>query len=601
MMPQDISPLGISLATALTATVATFALGLLAAWQMYMRRGILRSLLDGLLTLPLVLPPTVVGYLLLLIFGRQSPLGRALESIGVLVVFSWPATVIAATVIAFPLMYRTALGAFEQVNPIYLQAARTLGASEQRIFRLILLPLARPGILAGTVLAFARALGEFGATLMLAGNIPGRTQTIPLAIYAAVAEYDMHAAAFWVVLILLLSFAMLFVLNHRWSAGNATDPELSAVDDPAWNPPIESATVKQMQRPCLNVQIEKRLKAFTLRANFTTGQGIVGVLGASGAGKSMLLGMIAGVETPTSGLIHFDAQTYFDASRCVLPARMRSVGYVFQDYALFPNLTVRENIRFALHGCSDKEQRTQNLLQHFHVAGLDRHYPAQLSGGQRQRVALARALARRPELLLLDEPFSALDPHLRRRMEEQLRAGLSRYPGAVLFVTHNMEEAYRFCNYLLIFDRGRIVAQGETRRVFAQPGTIAAAQLTGCKNILPIQRHDEHCLAIRFSAVGDQLVLPCAESIGENATHVGIRSHQIELSNTGDGTPCWAVSTNEAPHEVTVYLSLTSPLHANEQPVHLQADLPRAHWEERKNAPLFLRISPEQLMPLAEI
>lgn len=144
--------------------------------------------IDCILTLPLVLPPTVVGFFLLLLFGRRSPVGHLLEHLGILIVFSWPATVIAATVIAFPLMYRTALGAMEQVNPTLLEAARTLGASEARIFRRVLLPLAAPGVLAGTVLSLARALGEFGATMMLAGNIPGRTQTMPIAIFSAAKE-----------------------------------------------------------------------------------------------------------------------------------------------------------------------------------------------------------------------------------------------------------------------------------------------------------------------------------------------------------------------------------------------------------------------------
>jgi len=146
---------------------------------MYGSKGRIRGWIDGVLTLPLVLPPTVVGFFLLIVFGRRSFIGQALEHLGFTIAFSWPATVIAAVVVAFPLMYRTALGGFEQVNPTLLEAARTLGASEWRIFQRVLLPLAWPGVLAGTVLAFARALGEFGATLMLAGNIPGRTEHRP--------------------------------------------------------------------------------------------------------------------------------------------------------------------------------------------------------------------------------------------------------------------------------------------------------------------------------------------------------------------------------------------------------------------------------------
>ena len=208
-MPSiDPSPLYISFATTCAATAATFILGLLAARLMYGVRGGPRAWIDGILTLPLVLPPTVVGFFLLVLFGRRSFIGHALGQIGITIVFSWPATVIAATVVAFPLMYRTTLGAFEQVNPNLLDAARTLGASEQRVFRRVLLPLAAPGVLAGTVLAFARGLGEFGATLMLAGNIPGRTQTMPMAIFSAVEDGDMRLALLWVTLIVALSLAI---------------------------------------------------------------------------------------------------------------------------------------------------------------------------------------------------------------------------------------------------------------------------------------------------------------------------------------------------------------------------------------------------------
>ena len=214
-LPVDPSPLIISVATTCAATAATFFIGMFAARMMYGMRGTVRAWVDGLLTLPLVLPPTVVGFFLLLIFGRRSWIGQALQHIGITIAFSWPATVIAATVVAFPLMYRTTLGAFEQVSPNLLQAARTLGAGEWRVFRRVLLPLAAPGVIAGTVLAFARALGEFGATLMLAGNIPGRTQTMPIAIFSAAESGDMRVAMIWVALIVLLSLAIIRLLNYE--------------------------------------------------------------------------------------------------------------------------------------------------------------------------------------------------------------------------------------------------------------------------------------------------------------------------------------------------------------------------------------------------
>ena len=194
---MDWSPLFISLATSLAATAVTLLAGLAAAAWRQNRVGAGAALIDGIFILPLVLPPTVVGFLLLLLFGRNGPLGKLLLQFGASVVFSWPATVIAATVVAFPLMYITARAALEQVDPHLLQAARTLGASEARIFREVALPLAWPGVLAGTILSFARALGEFGATLMLAGNIPGKTETIPIAIYFAVEADEIQRAMAW--------------------------------------------------------------------------------------------------------------------------------------------------------------------------------------------------------------------------------------------------------------------------------------------------------------------------------------------------------------------------------------------------------------------
>ncbi|HEV2287903.1 MAG TPA: molybdate ABC transporter permease subunit [Candidatus Acidoferrales bacterium] len=207
-MTPDLSPVWISLETSVTATAITLVLGTAVAVWRANRRGAGPAILDGFFLLPLVLPPTVVGFLLLLLFGRNGPIGRLLMHFGETVVFSWPATVIAAAVVSFPLMYLSARAALEQVDPHFLQAARTLGASEWRVFRRVALPLAWPGILAGTILAFGRALGEFGATLMLAGSIPGRTQTIPLAIYFAVESGDNKQAIAWSLIDISISVAM---------------------------------------------------------------------------------------------------------------------------------------------------------------------------------------------------------------------------------------------------------------------------------------------------------------------------------------------------------------------------------------------------------
>lgn len=214
MAVMDLNPLWISLKTALVATAITFILGIIVARWMARCEFKGKSLLDGIFILPLVLPPTVVGFILLWILGRNGWLGSFFFEIGRPIVFSWSATVIAAAVVSFPLMYQTARGAFEQIDTNIEDAARTLGASEGTVFWRITIPMAWPGIAAGTILAFARSLGEFGATLMLAGNIPGRTQTIPVAIYFLVEGGRQQQALIWVLVILLISFVSIVALNY---------------------------------------------------------------------------------------------------------------------------------------------------------------------------------------------------------------------------------------------------------------------------------------------------------------------------------------------------------------------------------------------------
>ena len=215
-MGLNLSPLWISISTALLATLITFFLGIIVAYRIAIYKGIFKGLIDGLLTLPLILPPTVIGFFLLLLFGKNGPIGNLLEVFNISVIFTWSATVIAGTVVSFPLMYRTTRSAFEQIDNNIISAARTLGLSELKIFLKIAIPLSWPGIIGGVVLSFARAMGEFGATLMIAGNIPGKTQTMPLAIFFAVEGGDMNKAYLWVIIIVAISLIMILLLNY-WS------------------------------------------------------------------------------------------------------------------------------------------------------------------------------------------------------------------------------------------------------------------------------------------------------------------------------------------------------------------------------------------------
>ena len=209
---MDFSPLWISLKVAVCATVFTFFLGLLSArLVLSLRAG--KALIDGIFSLPMVLPPTVVGFFLLIIFGKNSLLGGLLLKMGISVLFTWQGAVIAAVVVSFPIMYRAARGALEQVDVNLIYAGRTLGMSESRIFWKVIMPAAGPGIASGTVLAFARAIGEYGATSMLAGNILGKTRTVSVAIASETAAGNYDMAGFWVAVIILISFLVVAAIN----------------------------------------------------------------------------------------------------------------------------------------------------------------------------------------------------------------------------------------------------------------------------------------------------------------------------------------------------------------------------------------------------
>lgn len=215
-MDAGLTPFWISIKTSLLATFITFFIGIGSAYIVANYRGKWRGLIDSLFTLPLVLPPTVIGFFLLLLVGKNGFIGKILEFMDRSIIFTWSATVVAAVVVAFPMMYRSARSAFEQIDDNLISAAKTLGLSEWKIFYKIAIPLAWPGIIGGIVLSFARALGEFGATLMIAGNIPGKTQTMPLAIFFKVQAMDYKGAMIWVLTIVFISIVMILILN-KWS------------------------------------------------------------------------------------------------------------------------------------------------------------------------------------------------------------------------------------------------------------------------------------------------------------------------------------------------------------------------------------------------
>lgn len=235
----------------------------------------------------------------------------------------------------------------------------------------------------------------------------------------------------------------------------------------------------------LRVKIKKNLGDFVLDVAFETGEGVLGLLGASGCGKSMTLKCIAGIEKPDEGRIVLNDRVLFDSGAGInVPPQKRGVGYLFQDYALFPNMTVTRNI---MCGARDRE-KTAEYIRRFDLVGKEKLYPAQLSGGQKQRVALARMLAAEPEVILLDEPFTALDNFLKARMERELMSMLDEFKGPVVFVSHDRNESYRLTDTIAVMENGRIVDISEKHELFRAPKTLAATLLTGCKNVTRLER-----------------------------------------------------------------------------------------------------------------
>ncbi|MDR0388227.1 MAG: ATP-binding cassette domain-containing protein [Treponema sp.] len=286
----------------------------------------------------------------------------------------------------------------------------------------------------------------------------------------------------------------------------------------------------------LKVSIRKRLsREFSLEMDFETGavsrntdsgpeNSCLGILGASGSGKSMTLKCIAGIETPDEGRISVNGRVLFDSVKKInLKPQERQVGYLFQNYALFPRMTVMENITAGLP-LSKKERRDKaaSWMDRFGLTGLERRYPAQLSGGQQQRAALARMLIRNPAVILLDEPFSALDTGLREQMQlwfiELLKSG-----DDVVMVTHSRDEAYKLCAEILVVDGGRVLGKGGTRELFANPGLVRTALLTGCKNISPVKQTGGK----EIYALDWDLPLSLSAPVPPGITHVGIRAHDL--------------------------------------------------------------------------
>ena len=343
------------------------------------------------------------------------------------------------------------------------------------------------------------------------------------------------------------------------------------------------------------VDIEKSLGSFHLKVCFEAGNETLALLGASGSGKSMTLKCIAGIEKPDRGRIVVDDVVLFDSEKHInLPPQQRHTGLLFQNYALFPNMTVLQNIRAGANREPDRKKReamVAAIMDSFGLTPLAHHLPSQLSGGQQQRTALARILVSNPNILLLDEPFSALDNHLRFRLEQEVRQLIGRFGKTVVLVSHDRDEVFRLSDSVAIVDDGRIDAFGTKAEVFANPRTRKGAMLTGCKNISAVEILDEN--HIRATDWGLTLEVP---EIPADTKAVGVRMHDIRPGAGKNTFRCRVVEEIENPFSYTILLQRVNSTGASP----IGWELEKAVWNKLRAPEIGVCLPPEALLLLKD-
>ncbi|WP_274031597.1 ABC transporter permease [Streptomyces sp. MMBL 11-1] len=503
--------LRLSLLVSLWALGLSLLLGVPLAWLLARVPFPGKAFVRSLVLLPMVLPPTVGGVALLLAFGRRGLLGPWLEgTFGITLPFHTSGAVLAATFVAMPFLVISLEGALGGLRPRYEETAASLGASPVRVFLTVTLPMVAPGLIAGAALTWARALGEFGATITFAGNLPGTTQTLPLQVYLLLQDSP-EAATSVSLLLLAIAMTVLIALRGRWTgtpgdhrdSGRRSVPGRSAGTDGATGtygtgtdgtgayrtgahgtgtggtggadgPPRTTTTPAPSEPWPLHADVT----GFTHLTLDAPGSTTIAVVGPNGAGKTTLLRALLGLTPRAHAALRLG-----DSDVTALPPHRRGVAWVPQDGALFPHLSALANTAYGLraHGVPRAEARreAQRWLDRLGVGHLAHRKPGRLSGGQAQRVALARALAARPRLLLLDEPLAALDQTTRARVRHTLRGHLADFGGVCLIVTHDPVEAVSLADRVLVLEDGRVVQDEPPAEVTRHPRSPWVARMLG--------------------------------------------------------------------------------------------------------------------------
>ena len=539
LSPDEWQAVRLSLIVAGRAVGFGLPLAVLTATALARGRFPGRWLLDTVVHLPLVVPPVVTGWLLLVLFGVRGPLGAPLlQWFGVRLVFTTNGAALATAVMAFPLMVRAIRLSLEGVDARLEAAARTLGAGRLDRFFHVTVPLMMPGILSGAVVAFAAGMGEFGAVITFAANIPGETQTLPLAIYGATQQAggDAVAGRLAVVSVVLAGGGLLAAdwLARRGAAGAGG--------------------------LTLAVAARVRLGGFELGVAFEAPvPGVCAVFGPSGCGKSTLLGVVAGLLRPPGARVELDG-----VDLAALPAERRRCGVVFQDARLFPHMSVRTNLLFGLRRAPRglAGPSLDEVVELLGIGALLARRPGALSGGERQRVAVGRALLSRPRLLLMDEPLAALDAPRRAEILPYLQRVRDEAGVPILYVTHALDEVVRLADTLVVMEAGRVTACGTLGEVMARTDLPVLTERRDAGVVLSctVAGHDAGRGLTELRFAGGTLRVPLRGEAAGTAIRMRLRARDVTVAagvtpglSTHNQVPAVVAGVEAVtPHEVLV-------------------------------------------------
>jgi sulfate transport system ATP-binding protein len=544
----------LSLRVALAAVTINTIFGLSAAWLLSRFQFPGRRFLAAIIDLPLSVSPVVTGLSLVLVFGANGILRPWIEPLGIKVIFAEPGLVLATTIVTFPIVARQLVPLLEAVGAEEELAARSLGASAWQMWSRVTARNIRWGLLHAVLLCSARALGEFGAVYTVSGRISGVTDTLPLRVEKLFQDYDL-AGAFAVAS--LLALLGLVTLAAKTFLERKTREELeqvaTAVSEPSGRPPqgagreenppfappvrVHTSREETETRPGMSpgIRVEGIRKSFGRfvaldGVSFSVPEGsLLALLGPSGSGKTTLLRIIAGLEEPDGGAVFYRGRDVTGHS-----PHQRNVGFVFQHYALFRHMTVYENVAFGLRvrrwSRERIDRRVRELLHLVRLDGFENKRPSQLSGGQRQRVALARALAPEPEVLLLDEPFGALDAKVRRELRDWLRRLHDEIGVTSVFVTHDQEEAFEVADQVVLLNHGRVEQAGSPVEVFEHPANAFVTEFLGYVNKLPGWIRDGQAIVGPFAVAYEE----GSREVPSEATAY-VRPHELEVDRIPRG------------------------------------------------------------------